>query len=355
MATMTREGHPSYQAGAHDEGVHIHRTKARIKIGNTPIDPRYSHLIRQGIRQLEPDVIVAHCPVPFAAEAAYNEASRCGLPFITTYHAGRLRGSSFMLEAVARVLDATIERRMLAGSAGLIAVSPYVRDHALGEHGHRARVIPPGVDTNIFTPTSEHVLDEGLEPASAGPNILFVGPLARAYRWKGIDVLCQAFQTIQKTLPRATLTLVGKGDRSPEFHRLANTSGGSIQVHDWLSQTQLADAYRRADVVVLPSLTDAESFGMVLAEANACATPVVASNIGGIPDFVRDGDNGLLARPGDARDLAQKIQAVLKDPDEAHAMGKRGQRRVETDHNWDTLAIDTEHVLRRAARTLVHP
>src|SRR6185436_18061535 len=94
-----------------------------------------------------------------------------------------------------------------------------------------------------------------------------------------------------------------------------------------------------------PSTSDAESFGMVLAEANACGRPVVASDIGGIPDFVRDLDNGRLVRPGDVQDLADKIIGVLRDPDSACAMGRRGRRRVAREHDWDLLSRRTEDVL----------
>ncbi|MHB8633742.1 MAG: glycosyltransferase, partial [Thermoplasmatota archaeon] len=88
-----------------------------------------------------------------------------------------------------------------------------------------------------------------------------------------------------------------------------------------------------------------EAFGMVLAEANSCARPVVGTRIGGIPHFVRPGENGLLANPGDPRDLARALGDLLAHPDEARAMGERGRQRVLRDHDWDTLVVECERVL----------
>jgi glycosyltransferase involved in cell wall biosynthesis len=103
-------------------------------------------------------------------------------------------------------------------------------------------------------------------------------------------------------------------------------------------------------VVTLPSITDAESFGMVLAEANACARPVVGSRVGGIPDFVRHGENGLLAEPSNARSLAAALTFILRNPEAAQRMGARGREIVLAGHNWDASADATERILLSASR-----
>jgi len=259
------------------------------------------------------------------------------VPFVATYHAGMLRGSSPALGALAALDRATFERGMIAGAAGLIAVGPYVRDHALSRQRGRVALIPPGVDSGWF-----HSL---LPPQGHG--ILMAAPLSNSYRWKGADVLWRAFRRVRKRLPDATLTLVGGGDRLDEFRALA-VAGSGLRVLGRIGETALRDEYRRAAVVALPSITDAESFGMALAEANACGRPVVGSAIGGIPDFVRHGDNGLLARPGDEHDLASKLVEVLSDDAAAFEMGMRGRLRVQREHDWGDLALRTEQVLERA-------
>lgn len=314
------------------------RLAPRLRLGNTPIDLRFTGRVTKAIRESAPDVVVAHTPVPFPAEMAYRAARRSGIPFVVTYHAGRLRGSSRVLDGVAALNRATLERRMLAGAQRLIAVGPFVRDHALARERERVTIVPPGVDAQRFSPAA----------SPDGRNILFVGPLSRSYRWKGVDVLWQAFALVRKRVADARLTLVGDGDRFAEFSQKARTLGGSVRLAGRISDASLLAEYRRASLVVLPSTTDAESFGMVLAEANACGRPVVASNIGGIPDFVREGDNGMLARPGDPADLAENIVKLLENPELARLMGQRGRVRVAREHNWDELAGATERVLEEA-------
>lgn len=336
VLTLTRSG----IASGPRHGVDVRRVPSRLHLGNAPLDLAFGAAVRGAVRDFCPDVVVAHTPVPFAAEMAFLAARKAGIPFVLTYHAGRLSGSSRPLGMLAAMHRVTFEGWMLARSAGLIAVSPYVRDHALRRHSERVAIVPPGVDV-------QHFRSDG--PAS-GRGILFVGPLDKSYAWKGVDVLIQAFQQIHRRWPDATLTLVGDGDRRAEFQRLGLSMKGALRLPGRLSDDALVAEYDRAAVIVLPSTSDAESFGMVLAEANACRRPVVASNIGGIPDFVRDGDNGLLARPGDHSDLAAKLSAVLEDPALARRLGESGRYRVEREHDWATLAIRTHAVLEDAIR-----
>ncbi|MCA1818494.1 MAG: glycosyltransferase family 4 protein [Halobacteriales archaeon] len=315
------------------DGVRLRRLRPTLRAGNTPVGG-FAAEFRSNIRRMRPDIVVVHTPVPSPAQAAARAARREGVPYAVTYHAGLLRGSSPILGAVAALDRWTLERRMLDGAAALVAVGPYVRDHALRRHGARTTIVPPGVDAAQFSPG----------PGGDGRTVLFVGPLSSSYRWKGVDVLWQAFAEVRRRVPGARLRIVGAGDRAAEFLGLAAKADG-IEILGRVPDERMPDLYREAAVTVLPSLTDAESFGMVLAEANACGRPVVASDVGGIPDFVRDGDNGYLARPGDAAHLADRIVAVLEAPDAAAEMGRRGRARVVAEHDWEKLAERTEAVL----------
>lgn len=338
------------------DGVGLERVKPLVRLGNAPVHPSFPLRVARRIRQHEPDVLLAHTPVPFPAEAAYLASLAHEVPFVLTFHAGRLQASSPPLEALATLDRWTMQRSMLHGADQLIAVSPHVQANALARHEEHTTIVPPGVDHERFTPHSDgegqrEEEGEGEEEGDREPGgILFVGPLDTSYRWKGLDVLLEALARVRRQYPQARLELVGEGDRYEQL--LTEAVDRPIRLHGHLTDEALAEAYRRASVTVLPSTSEAESFGMVLAEANACGCPVVGSEIGGIPSFVDHGHNGLLARPGDATDLAAKILTVLENPTQAHRMGRRGRRRVQQEHDWEELTEATEALL---ARAVGHP
>ena len=96
-------------------------------------------------------------------------------------------------------------------------------------------------------------------------------------------------------------------------------------------------AYQRASVVVLPSKTDAESFGMCLVEAMSCTTPVIGSRVGGIPYVIEDGATGLLTEPGDPRSLADACIKVLTNPELRARLGAAGRSQAIARHDWSLV------------------
>lgn len=94
-------------------------------------------------------------------------------------------------------------------------------------------------------------------------------------------------------------------------------------------------AYQRATVVVLPCVTDAESFGLSLIEAMACGKPVIGSRVGGIPFVMDEGVDGLLVPPGDVGALASACLRLLDDRKLAEALGAAGRRKVVADYTWN--------------------
>ena len=93
--------------GDHD-GVHVARRRPWFALGNSPIDPELPGRVTHAIRRLAPDLVVAHTPVPFPAEMAFLAARKAGVPFVATYHAGCLRGSSRRLGALAAINRSTL-------------------------------------------------------------------------------------------------------------------------------------------------------------------------------------------------------------------------------------------------------
>ena len=107
----------------------------------------------------------------------------------------------------------------------------------------------------------------------------------------------------------------------------------------------LALEYQQSKVIVLPSITESESFGMVLIEAMACKKPVIGSNIGGIPCIIDNDVNGLLVPPKDPEALAKAIIKILKNPKLAKKMGENGYKKVKENFTWDKQIEKTKKII----------
>lgn len=318
------------------DGIRVHRLPAWGRISNTPINPWWVWQVRRLIRELRPDVINAHSPVPFIADVAVLVAGE--VPVVLTYHAGSLvKGGNRFVDAILRFYERHVLARVFRRSAALVAVSPVSTAYGTG----RAELIPPGVDSSLF-----HV------PEVAGrraPRILFAGRIETTSAWKGLHVLMAALPAVVEAVPDVVLDMVGDGDLVSVLQAQADQLGVAEHVlwHGAKSPAEVAAVMRDVAVVTLPSLTEAESFGMLLVEAMASGCPVVASRVGGIPGVVRDGVDGLLVEPGDATGLAEQLTRVLLDPQLAAALGAQGRRAVEERWDWRWQADKSLELLAR--------
>ncbi|HEY6744543.1 MAG TPA: glycosyltransferase family 4 protein [Mycobacteriales bacterium] len=187
----------------------------------------------------------------------------------------------------------------------------------------RVHVVPSGMQAAAFAPAVA---------ASAEPTgVLFVG---RLHRQKGLDTLVRAVPLLPAGRP---VTLAGDGPERGALERLAAGLGVAdrVRVTGFLPHRAVPGLLAGAEVAVLPSRY--EELGTALVEAMAAGRPVVASRVGGIPELVRDGVDGLLVPPGDPVALAAAIGRVLADPAVAAGLGASGRARV-AGHDWGILA-----------------
>ncbi|MBZ5737661.1 glycosyltransferase family 4 protein [Nocardioides mangrovi] len=279
------------------DGMRVVRLGTWLTVSNTPVHPAWPVQLRRLLADV--DVVSAHAPVPGLADlAAYVSAA----PVVLTYHSGSMVKGGHPADPLLRAYERRVLPRVLDRCRELVAVSPASLAHATG----RAHLLPPGVDTTVFGP--------GDEPRGRG--VLYVGRLERTSRWKGVPVLLDALPRLRDLVPGARLDVVGDGDDVEALQKHAADLGVADLVtwHGRVDHAALAPHYRRAGVTVLPSLTESEAFGMTLAEAMACGSPVVGTTVGGIPYAVRDGVDGRLVPPGDAVALADALAQALTDP-----------------------------------------
>jgi len=323
----TRESH---------RGVTVIRLGTWLTVSNTPLNPLWWFQLPRLLRRLDVDVVNAHAPVPGLADVA---ALTSPVPVVMTYHAGSLvKGSA--VDVLLRAYERHVLPRVFGRCADLLAVSPVSLAHTTG----RAHLVPPGVDCLVFTPPAT--------PAIREPRVLYVGRVERTSRWKGLHVLVDSLVHLRDAVPAARVDIVGDGDDVHDLRARAERLGVAdlVDWHGHVDHGELPPFYRRAGVTVLPSLTEAESFGMTLVEAMASGCPVVGSAVGGIPFVIRDGIDGLLVPPGDPVALAEALRAVLSDPARAVALGQAGREAVTARWDWSHRGESTLGVLAGASR-----
>lgn len=190
-----------------------------------------------------------------------------------------------------------------------------------------------GIDAHDYTPD--------FSPRT-GNRILFVG---RVTGEKHIDVLLNAMKLLPAELD-ARLQIVGGGDQLKNLQALAETLGIADRVEflGYVSDEELRQAYTRATVFAMPSIAELQSIATM--EAMASGLPVVAANAMALPHLVHDGENGHLFRPGDAQDLADKLESVLTLPQEELDVLKRASLRIVAAHDIQTTISIFERLYR---------
>jgi glycosyltransferase involved in cell wall biosynthesis len=193
-------------------------------------------------------------------------------------------------------------------------------------------VIPAGVDLGAFSPNGDRLSARRKIGLADAPTVFFLARLDRTHYFKGLHLLIDAVAR----LPDAILVVGGDGEWRAQYQARADVSLGTRArfVGD-VPDDSLAAYYRAADVVALPSVDRTEAFGLVLLEALACGTPVVASRLPGVRTLVDEGRTGYLVEPGNVDELAHKIARCIQ---ESAVLGANAQASVRARYGWPTIA-----------------
>jgi len=205
-------------------------------------------------------------------------------------------------------------------------------------------VVPNGVDIELF-----ESVEKNIQPSlSEKPIILYIGRLA--YR-KGLQVLVRAMPFILKEIPDAHLLIAGKGYMDSFIRMLIKSLNleGNVTMLGFIPDENLPELYASSSLFVMPSLY-CESFGVTLLEAMASGRPIIASNVGGIPEIVKDGVTGLLFKRGDAEDLADKIITVLSDCNLAQSLASNAKELVKERYSWPVITDKMEDLYEKTLK-----
>lgn len=288
-------------------------------VTNLALTPEVASRLGRELRSGGYDVIHVHEPNAPVASWFATEAAR--VPLVGTFHT--YSRNAFVGGLVANVAGA---RRLYNKLGVRIAVSEAALWTCRRFYGGTYRVVPNGVDLAAARP-DHHSPGSPLE-------ILFVG---RAEARKGLPVLLRAFEALRGAGVPARLTVAGAAESDVEpllLEREGVTIAGRVREEEkWR-------LLGRADVLCAPSL-GGESFGMVLTEAFASRTPVIASDIAGYRDVVRHGRDGLLVPAADASALGEALRELAQDPGTRAAMAASAAERAER-FSWPRVAEEVQ-------------
>lgn len=315
-------------------GVHVTRVSSIAAIGSVGVCPGFPLALRRARR----DVTVIHEPNPLALVSDWISAQQG--PLVVWFHSEVLRPRWKY-----RLLYRPFLRRVLRRASRIVVSSPRLAEHAeeLADVRDKCVVIPFGIDTGRLarSPAVEAKVRE-IERAYPGPRVLFVG---RLVGYKGIEVLVRGMQSVA-----ATALVVGDGPLRGRLEALAAAPGLASRVRflGHLDDESVVAHLHACDLFVLPSVTRAETFGVVQLEAMACGKPVVSTNLPtGVPWVNRHGETGLVVEPGDAAALASALNALLGDPALRERLGTRARQRVEDDFTVDRMASRSAELYRQ--------
>jgi starch synthase len=382
VAMMTREYPPEVYGGA---GVHVTELVAQLR-HLCDVDVHCMGAPRQGAFVHQPDPALKGANAALSTLSAdlnmVNGASNATVVHSHTWYTGLAGHLTALLYGIPHVLTAHslepmrpwkaeqlgggyrvsswVERTAVEAADAVIAVSSGMRDDVLHTYPaldpNRVHVVRNGIDTDVWFPTQPEPGDSVLAELGVDlsrPIVAFVG---RITRQKGVAHLVAAAHHFS---PEVQLVLCAGAPDTPQIavevtsavQELARVRSGVFWVREMLPISKIREILSAATVFVCPSVY--EPLGIVNLEAMACATAVVASDVGGIPEVVADRQTGLLVHYDAAdpaffeRRLADAVNSLVADPQRARQYGQAGRQRCIQEFSWAHIAEQTLEIYRK--------
>ena len=300
-------------------------------VANISVSPAALRRTRRWLADNAFDVVHVHEPVvPSVSMAA---AMLSSAPLVGTFHAALGR-------SVSRAIASAPMRLYMERIGVRIAVSEEARRTLIEHHGGDAVIIPNGVETASFRRAST---DSRWMATDSRPVIVFLGRLDEPR--KGLSVFAGAIEGVLDKMPGARFLIAGRGD-APEIRRQVARFGDSVSFLGGISDEEQASLLAGASLYVAPQ-TGGESFGIVLVEAMAARTAVVASDIPAFRAVLEDGRAGVLFETGSSAALVDQLLGLLADKARLEGLSEAGQR-ASLQYDWEVVADKVFEVYRLA-------
>lgn len=318
------------------DGYTIHLVKSKFFITSKYW---YSHrVLKKKILELKPDIVHLHFTYP-----PYSLLTNLTFPVVTTTHGlssvSMKQKGSYALKHYLKLnflLEPYFEKKALNKSKSIIAVSNWIKNEVESIIGPANKIIyiPNGIN---LSKSSVKINVSDRASSIVHPSIFYVG---RLIKFKGVDILIDALYEVKKQIPEIHLYIAGAGCQLKRLERKSEILDltENITFLGYLSEAEKEYFFSESDIFVIPSRY--ETFGIVVLEALARGTPVIASNVGGIPDILGYGEYGILFNPEDVQDLTKSIVSLLSNSKLQKELSEKGIRRVQ-EYLWDDIAKET--------------
>jgi rhamnosyl/mannosyltransferase len=307
------------------DGGRITRLATYGHIASMPITPA----LLTRLRHRNDDIVHLHMPNP-AAAAAYLASGHPG-KLILTHH-----GDTIGRSLLRRLSDPFVKRTMERAAAIIVGSQRYLDSSLeLQDFREKCRVIPLGID-----PPELHLVDQtqvAAIQAQYGPRIVLA--VGRLVPYKGFEVLIRALADTE-----ATLLLIGTGPQLQRLQAVAGEVGVSERVHFFGYVDDIQPYFHAASIFVLPSISRAESFGLVQLEAMAAGVPIINTDLpSAVPEISLHGVTGLTVPPSDSLKMAHAMQLLLGDDELRMKFRCAALLRV-TNYFSDRMCSDISHI-----------
>lgn len=276
------------------------------------------------------DLIMLQEDYPLICHKAFNAAKKLSIPTILsserTYYPKNIV-KRFALKILDATINKTLRNEVDVLTAHCTAAKEFM-NHELGAK-REITVINVGVDTQLFRPVQSEVkyLNKGEF------KILTV---ARLHKYKGLNYLIAAMETIRDEMPDVHLYIMGKGQEERNLKRLTDKlhlNKAITFLTKPIPNYEMTEIYSECDIYVQPSII--EPYGIAVLEAMACGKPVVGANVGGMRDTINE-ETGFLAEPGNSEEIAEYIK-ILYDENKRKKMGIRARKRAVEEFDWSRI------------------
>jgi glycosyltransferase involved in cell wall biosynthesis len=309
----------TFDEGTHFPGVQYHFLKHYF---NNKLDYFLNVIrVKRYCMEIKPEILHAHYATSYGFLGALSGVH----PFVLTGWGADIFDSP----------DNVVMRGLLKysfGKADAITVLSKITKRELKKLSAKpVDLVPFGVEIRRFKNV----------PASEPQTILHIGAIRTLSEKYGIEFLIRAFGNLCKKYDHIHLDLVGDGPLKASLVALVMNLGINTRVtfHGYINQHTEERRYMELlnsfAIFVIPSIIDSETFGVAAVEASSCSIPVVASDVGGLPEVIEDQVTGILVPPKDVARLSKALDDLISSPEKRLSMGINGRKKVEQEYNWE--------------------